>query len=94
MCVRSYAAGVFVGYLEEKEATPAGLIVKIRNVRRIWHWSGAASLSQLAKEGVKNPDDCKFSVINDEVIVVNVVEMIPLTEDAKKSIYSVKEWSE
>ena len=39
--VRTYSAGVFAGELESKN----GQEVVLRNARRIWYWSGAASLS-------------------------------------------------
>ena len=46
--VRTYSAGVFAGTLESKE----GKEVILSNARRLWYWKGAASLSQLAMEGV------------------------------------------
>ena len=52
--VRTYSAGVHFGYLEKKE----GKEVMLRKTRRVYYWSGAASLSQMAIDGVKNPDDC------------------------------------
>jgi hypothetical protein len=44
--VRTYTAGVFMGDLESR----TGQEVVLTNARRIWYWSGAASLSQLAME--------------------------------------------
>src|ERR1700684_250885 len=49
--VRTYSAGVFAGEL----ASRAGKEATIMNAIRLWHWEGAATLSQLAMEGVKNP---------------------------------------
>ena len=43
--VRTYSAGVFAGYIEARN----GQEVVMRNARRLWMWSGAASLSQLAQ---------------------------------------------
>lgn len=42
--VRTYTAGAFAGELESRN----GREVVLLNARRIWYWSGAASLSQLA----------------------------------------------
>ena len=42
--VRTYSAGVFAGYLISQK----GKEVTLTDARRIWFWSGAASLSQLA----------------------------------------------
>lgn len=86
--VRTYSAGVFAGYVEKREGKEATL----RNARRIWYWDGAASLSQLAMEGTKKPENCKFPCEVGTVILTEVVEIIPMTEKAKKSIAEVPVW--
>ena len=90
--IRASRAGVFFGTLKEKTATPAGVEVVLENSRRLWFWSGAASLSQLALEGVKNPERCKFTVTVSEHNVMQVIEIIPCSEEAVKSLESVKVW--
>jgi hypothetical protein len=79
--VRTYSAGVFAGFVQEFE----GKQVTIRDVRRIWYWSGANSLSQLAKDGTCEPDNCKFAVAVDKIIVTEAIEIIECTEKAKNS---------
>ena len=86
--IRSTTAGVFVGNIEKR----SGGEVEIANCRRIWFWKGAASLSELATYGVKCPKECKFSVIVPRQIVREIVEIIPVSETAKKSIDSVSIW--
>ena len=86
--VRSYAAGVFAGELESKE----GKEVVLRNARRLWYWDGAASLSQLAMEGVSKPENCKFPCEVDKVIITEACEILPLTKKAVDSIKKVKIW--
>ncbi|MCK9371285.1 hypothetical protein M0R04_15335 [Candidatus Dojkabacteria bacterium] len=86
--VRSIGAGVFAGWLESKIGTEAVL----RNARRFWKWSGARELCELARDGVKNPGDCRFSVVVTKVLVEGVCEIQYPTEKAKKTIDSVKEW--
>ena len=86
--VRTDRAGVFYAEIKERRGSEADLI----NARRLWYWSGAASLSQLAMEGVKNPSDCKFTMTVDSCTVLGVIEIIPCSEMAKKSIDSVKVW--
>jgi len=88
--VRTYSAGVFFGEIIKRE----GHEVMMRNARRIWYWSGAASLSQLAMEGTKNPSQCKFPCPVDEIILTQAIEIIPCTEQAIKSINEVKIWKE
>jgi hypothetical protein len=86
--VRTYSAGVFAGYVESRN----GREVVIRNVRRIWYWDGANSLSELAKTGTAKPSNCKFAVLVDKIEVMEAIEIIECTETAKKSIEDVKEW--
>ena len=56
--VRTYSAGVFAGTMESRN----GQEVVLTNARRLWYWSGAASLSQLAVSGTSKPSECKFPV--------------------------------
>lgn len=88
MIVRTYSAGVFAGYVKKRE----GKEVTIVNARRLWYWDGAASLSQLAVDGVSKPASCKFAVPVGEILVTEAVELLPVTEKAQKSIGEVKEW--
>ena len=90
--IRANRAGVFFGTLKGKTATPAGVEVVLQNSRRIWYWDGAASLSQLATEGTKKPNSCKFTVTVPEHNIMDVIEIIPCSEDAAKSIEDVPTW--
>ena len=54
--IRTFSAGCFAGYIKEREGKE-GIIV---NARRLYYWSGASTLSQLAMEGVKNTSDGQF----------------------------------
>ena len=92
--IRSYAAGVHFGYLKKEEFTISGKVVVLVNTRRVWYWDGAASLSQMALEGVKKPENCKFSVLLSENEIVNVIETMPLTEQAIDNLYKVSVWKQ
>ena len=87
MC-RTYSAGVFAGYLKMQN----GQEVELLNARRIWSWAGAASLSQLAMEGTSKPNDCKFPIAVEKVILTQAIEIIPITAKAKQSIEGVPVW--
>ena len=89
--IRTYSAGVFFGEVTKQENTPAGVIVTIKNCRRLWYWNGAASLSELSQSGVKR-DDSKFSVVVPEMVVAGAIEIIPCTEKAVESINAVPVW--
>lgn len=86
--IRCDRAGVFFAGIKERNGSEAELI----NARRLWYWSGANSLSQLAIEGVKNPKNCKFTMIVPQMTVLGVIEIIPCTEEAIKNIQSVSVW--
>lgn len=86
--IRADRAGVFFGNIKERN----GSEVTLTNVRRLWYWDGACSLSQLAVEGTKKPHDCKFTVVVPEMIVLGVIEIIPCSDAAVENIKSVKEW--
>ena len=86
--IRSENAGVFAGYLKSRD----GDEVVLRDARRLWYWSGAASLSQLSVDGVANPDSCKFPTKVDEITILGVIEIINCTQKAKDSIDSVEVW--
>lgn len=86
--VRTYSAGVFAGTLAERDGKEA----RVTDARRIWYWDGAASLSQLATSGTSNPDGCKFPAPVTEVVLTEVVEIIPITAAARTSIESVPVW--
>ncbi|HMH11135.1 MAG TPA: hypothetical protein VK553_10515 [Candidatus Nitrosopolaris rasttigaisensis] len=85
---RTYTAGVFAGELQSRN----GREVVFHNARRLWKWSGAASLSQLCMEGVKDPDNCMFPCEVDRVELLEVVEILDVTDKAKKIIKGIKIW--
>ena len=86
--VRTYSAGVFAGNLVEQNGKEG----VVKNARRLWYWAGAASLSQLAVEGVHKPSECKFPQEVPEVRLSEIIEVIPCTQKAFDSIRGVKEW--
>lgn len=86
--VRCYGAGVFFGQIKERAEKEATLL----NARKIWYWSGAAAVEQLAMTGPKNPNDCKITVEVPEMIVMEPVQIIPCTDEARDVIKRIAEW--
>ncbi len=86
--VRADRAGVFFGEIISRN----GSEVEMANVRRLWYWDGAASLSQLATEGVKAPKNCKFTVVVPQMTILGVIEIIPCTDEAVENIENVAVW--
>lgn len=86
--IRGRDSGVFFGNIKERN----GQEVTLTNARRLWYWDGAASISQLAKEGTVRPSQCKFTVTVDEIIILDAIEIDKCSEKAVKSIKEVAEW--
>jgi hypothetical protein len=84
-CDRS---GVFYGELGERN----GQECTIKNVRKIFSWTGAACLEQLASEGTKRPKDCKFTMTIESTTVFDLIQILPCTDIAVQSIEGVIEW--
>lgn len=86
--IRCNRAGVFFAKVRKLD----GDVAELTEARRLWYWDGAASLSQLAMEGVKRPDNCKFTVTVPAMTVLGVLEVIPCTNEAVESINGVPVW--
>jgi hypothetical protein len=89
--VRTENAGVFAGTVTRlDEGTRTAVLV---DARRIWHWQGAATLSELAMRGTTRPSQCKFPAPVGEVLLMQVIEIISVTPEARASIEGVPVWS-
>ena len=86
--VRGDRSGVFFGTLAERD----GREVKLEKCRRLWYWDGAASISQLAVDGVTEPDNCKFTVTVNEIVILDAIEIITCSDTAVNKIEGVREW--
>ena len=92
--IRSYASGVHFGYLKSETETLSGKEVELVNSRRVFYWSGAASLSQIAIDGVKNSENCKIAMVLPNIRIMNIIEIIPVSEKAKLNLEGVKIWKQ
>lgn len=88
--IRGRGFGVFAGTVKEVDDT----CVLVENARRLWYWDGAASISQIAVEGVTAPQNCKFSMAVDSIVLRDYIEIIPATAAAQKVIEEVKVWKQ
>jgi len=86
--IRTYSAGVFAGYLKKREGKEAVIL----KARRLWYWDGAASLSQLAVDGLKSYTNCKFPCEVDEITVTETIEILDVTKVAQESIIGCPIW--
>lgn len=80
--VRTYAAGVWFGSLEEK----AGSEVIISHARRMWAWwaEQSISLSGVARHGIKHENSKIAPAV--ERVWMEAIEIIPCTSVAISSI--------
>ena len=86
--VRCNRAGVFYGEIVSRN----GQEVEMKDARNIWYWDGAATVMQLAAEGVSKPKTCKFSVPVESLVLLEVIQIIPCTDKAVESLDAVKPW--
>lgn len=86
--VRTYSAGVHAGYLKSRN----GKEVELLRARRFYQWYGSSTLSQFAQSGTSQPSKCKFPEEVDRLILTEAIEILDVTEQAKKTIDSVPVW--
>lgn len=90
--IRSYGAGVFFGYVAEQNSELNGVNITLKQAKRIHYWDGACSLTQLALEGTKAPQNCRITDAVESQFIANVIEIIPMTKKASKNLDEVKIW--
>jgi len=74
--IRTFSAGVHFGILEEWDGKQ---MVQLSNARRLWSWSGALSLSEVATKGVDIAKS-KISVPVDDIILPQAIEIIRISK--------------
>jgi len=85
--VRTYSAGVHIGYVESLDGKQCVLI----NSRRLYLWEGACSLSQVAIDGV-DVGNSKIAMVLPKITLTEAIEVIPCSEKAKNCIIGAEEW--
>ena len=86
--VRADRAGVFFGKIKEQSHD----MVTMTDVRKLYYWNGACAVEELAVNGVQKPNDCKFTVVIDEMTIANPIQIIPCTKKAAKNLTEVSVW--
>lgn len=90
--IRANFAGVFLGKIEFLNENGT---IGIKGIRRLYQWSGALDVTEIAKEGVSDPENCKFSVQlseDDISVVTNLIEYHPVSEKALSILNSIEPW--
>jgi len=83
--IRTYSAGVHFGELVEHN----GKEVQLANARRIWRWSGANTLHEIALNGV-DPARSRVSDPVPSITLTEAVEIIPLSDKAIANLETAK----
>lgn len=86
--VRGDRSGVFFGRIDARD----GREVRMTDCRCLWYWNGAATLLQLAREGVKDQRGSKFTMSVGSLTILDAIELIPCTQEAVDNIRGVTEW--
>jgi hypothetical protein len=90
--IRTDSAGVHYGTLVScKENNSGHYAVTLESARRIWKWSGANCLSELATLGSSDHSSCNFSIPVSSIKLM-AIEVIGVTEVAARNIESVPNW--
>jgi hypothetical protein len=86
--IRTYSAGVHFGFLEEKTLYAGGCEVRLSKAKRLWNWTGALSLSEVAMTGPKISGS-KIAETVDEIILPQAIEIITIS--SKSTLNSLYE---
>ena len=79
--IRTYSAGVHIGTIEWINPENS-MELKLKDCLRLWRWAdGGLSLSAVATNGIKGGRLNKC----DEILLTNVIEMIPTTAKARET---------
>jgi hypothetical protein len=82
--VRTYSAGVHVGYLASQSAD--GKRVKLTSTRRIWSWVGANTLNEIALRGVGA--ESRVSEAVPDIDLPEAIEVITCTPAGQAALES------
>jgi len=82
--IRTYSAGVHFGRVEQAE----GKEVVLSAARRIWSWSDRFTLSKIAEDGLET---AKVSCLVDNIYLSESIEILPVSDKSRESIYAIKE---
>lgn len=81
--VRTYSAGVHYGTLKSRD----GQEVVLSNARRLWFWEGAFTLNAVAENGVSGKS--RISVVVPEILLMQAIEIIPISSKAQKILEKI-----
>lgn len=87
--IRAYSAGVHFGTLTNVDKNEGRYDVELTDSRRIYSWTGAFTLSELAVVG-STKTDSKISITIPTIYLQEVIEIIPMTDEAYNNLNAIK----
>lgn len=78
--VRTFSAGVHMGTVREQ----SGTAVLLQDARRLWSWSGANTLHEVAARGVD--DGSRISDPVPLILLTQAIEIIPCSDAARANL--------
>ena len=83
--IRTYSAGVYLGYIQELAGTEA----IVTDCQMLWQWSGAATLLQVANDGCESEN---LTPPVKKLYLSEVIAIIPITDKANSKLSKLKLW--
>lgn len=87
--VRDHRAGVHVGTFESFDSAAKTCVLK--DVRKVWYWSGAASVHGIAANGLSH-EESKIAPYVPTVISTDVVEIVECSVTGYESVMGAPVW--
>lgn len=87
---RGHECGVHAGYLVESNIYGSPNAVKVAQARRLWRWDSKFTLTELANNGPRKAENCKFSEPSkNDITLLDVFEILPCTKESAKWLKEV-----
>ncbi len=87
---RGHVCGVHAGYLVESKVFGSPNAFKVAKARRLWRWDSKFTLTELANNGVRKAENCKFSEpSNNDILLLDVFEVLTCTKESAKWLQEV-----
>lgn len=87
---RGHECGVHAGYLVESQVFGSPNAFKVAKARRLWKWDSKFTLTELANNGVRKAENCKFSEPSkNDVLLLDVFEVLCCTKESAKWLQEV-----
>jgi small nuclear ribonucleoprotein (snRNP)-like protein len=88
--VRDDKAGVYFGILKSIEANK---VVLLHDVRKIYKWSGANTIEDIAMKGIANHENSKVTIQVNSLLLGSFDQIIICTKEAIINLNEIPTWT-